>query len=491
MKRKVIIGVIFLMLTTPVLAQQTYPFYNDFENEQVGSQPNEWNGGTVEDISLNEFHSIEVPPSSVSGEDVVWVNGPEIGNSAGEFQALIQVNSNSNLQLRNDTSGDSVGVDFLATQPQDITLSVDVNGVENEDVFDPSIPVDSTWWNVHLYMNDTKTTLEVYNAEDSNPTVTTLQVNTPDTFTGGKITAGTASTGSSYIDWIGATGTETLLNGTVTDVDNNALSNVMITVNQSGSVFNTANTDENGSYLVGVDNGTYNVTAQKPGYVNKTIEVNVSGVTTQNFTLINKSDAFSFDVNNWMEHGTTQSYTAEYTNLTGTHDVSDSTTVTSNNTSIVTVNNAANQLVATSDESVADITYVEATYKNITVRENITVANRTLDNIGIMPSSQWHTTVLGFGESQAQWGIGSEIQWILVAIFTGAGAAWIAKNEWIGIGIIDAALLLFWVLGRVGLGIMLVAVFYSLMAGYQLQQTPSRSDTDVGSRIPDQFTREP
>lgn len=181
-------------------------------------------------------------------------------------------------------------------------------------------------------------------------------------------------------------------------------------------------------------------------------------------------------VNSWMAHGSTQTY--EVT-VTGTStDVTSETTVSSGNTTVITV--SGNQLVATNDKSIAKRVIITADYDGQTDTANVTVANRTIDNIAIMPPEQFVPTVIGVDEEQASFGLGSEIQWILLAIMIGAMATHIAKNEWLGIGIITGLIILFWVISAVSLGMVFVSVVYALFAGYMLRETPSRSDTNVG-----------
>jgi len=185
-------------------------------------------------------------------------------------------------------------------------------------------------------------------------------------------------------------------------------------------------------------------------------------------------------INTWMRYNTTQPYTILAVSNHSVTDITDVATVTTNNSTLITVNTATNQLIATNNTSVKGRTYIQADYQSFSTTKNVTVANLTLDNIEILPSAYWLSAFLGIHDEQAAYGIGSESQFIYFAILIGAVLAWKARNEYLGIGVILAALILFWVLEKVTVGIVLVGLFYGIFAAYQLLQTPSRSDTNVG-----------
>lgn len=295
-----------------------------------------------------------------------------------------------------------------------------------------------------------------------------------------------------YVDYLatdtnpyGITG---FVDGTVSDLNDNPIENATVTLyNQStnNQEFQTS-TDSNGEYEIGVESGSYRVVASKSGWVNNTKNRVIDGSQTIDFTLQNSTEAFQFRVSNYMDHSSTQEYKALFEDLDETRlqGVTNQVDVTSNDPSIISVNSENNTLIATSNVSVNNRTTITAEYvrdgQTFTDTQQITVANRTMENIEIMPPSQYIPAALGFGEEGITFGIGSEIQWVLLSVFIGSAAAWIARNEWVGVGIIIGTHVFFWVLGNISLGLTMVAVFYGLMAAYQLNKIPGRSDTNVG-----------
>lgn len=285
------------------------------------------------------------------------------------------------------------------------------------------------------------------------------------------------------------------LSGQVTNRRGVGLNNATVTLSSNSSVVNSDTTGSNGVYSVSAQDSEYNVSVEKPGYRNVTDTVNLSQNIEKNYVLADKSQLFQFIAPHWMQHGSTTTYRGKYSGGTYYEDVTGNISVTSQNTSIVTVDESNNTLIATDDQGVNNQTTLLVNYTrgndSYSVTHSITVANRTIDNIKVMPSGQWIPTALGFGEDGTAFGIGSEIQYVLLVVFIGAGASWFARNEWVGIGVIEALMVLLWVLGHVGLGITMVSTFYALFAGYQLNKIPSRSDTNVQPGAVDQAEQPP
>lgn len=186
----------------------------------------------------------------------------------------------------------------------------------------------------------------------------------------------------------------------------------------------------------------------------------------------------------FMKPGDTQTYTVERTAENGsTLDItdSDSLTVESSNASRIVVQ--GDSLIA--QEGANGNVQINATFtfEGNNYHDNITifVGGRTIDNIENLPPEQYIPAALGFDDTQSTtFGMGSEIQWVFLAILIGSMASWKARNEYIGIGVIIALIILFWINGSVSLGITLVALFYGIFIGYLQKETPSRSDTNVG-----------
>lgn len=245
------------------------------------------------------------------------------------------------------------------------------------------------------------------------------------------------------------------VNGTVTDTDGDPINNVRVA---DGNGNNTT-TATDGLWNMTLQDGTYTLTASKTGYVNKSKEITVDGApVTVNFTL-NQTE-LELEINRWMAHDSKQGYKVYQRTGDTLLDVTDNATVESSNSSIVEVFESNNTLVATSDVNVSARVIINATYDNQTVSKNVTVANRTLENIKIMPPEQWVASFLGLGEGPH--GIASEVQWILFIVFIMSVAARMIDNPWAGIGSGMLTGILIWVLEYVSLGIVLTTTFFGI-----------------------------
>jgi len=142
--------------------------------------------------------------------------------------------------------------------------------------------------------------------------------------------------------------------------------------------------------------------------------------------------------------------------------VTDTATVTSSNTSVVTVDSQAAELVATSNLQVNDRVTVTATYTDqngntYTTQQNVTVANETVENIGILPTASRFTASI---DDQT-------IQAILVAIGFGAAASIIASS-FAGLGATTLIMTIAWLADYVGDGMIIVTVLVALFIGLNM-----------------------
>lgn len=267
-----------------------------------------------------------------------------------------------------------------------------------------------------------------------------------------------------------------VLDGTVANDKGQSLGGVSVLINGSEK----DSTDSNGYYSITLENGTYNVTYAKDLYKNEYYE---DTFIQQNKTIditLNPTRSLELNVPNLLKPNETVDYTVYY-NVPAydTHkNVNDQATVISNNSSIISVDSTNFELNA---KSITAQTWVNASYGGYAVNKRITVAEIKLENIAILPSEYWVQAAMGWDEDQAEWGMGSEIQWIFLAILLGGFVAWKMRNEYTGLGVITMLIILFWVIGYVSLGPVLAGVFYAIFAGYQLRETPGRSDTNVGN----------
>ena len=277
-----------------------------------------------------------------------------------------------------------------------------------------------------------------------------------------------------------------LLEGYVTDRDRNGIKNVQINTNASYST----QSNPNGYYNISVPNGTYEVTASKTGYNTDSAIITVNGANkTQNFRLIPDDFQLDLQIQNYMEHGSRQPYRVEYRRVTSDGNivstlVTEQANLSSDNTNVISIDNQNNELVATDNRSVADRVNITAEYTTsdgtvYQTTKNVTVANNTIENIGIMPGSQFIGAFLNIGK-----GLGTEIQWLFLIITFGAVMARLSRNEWIGLGAISMSLIITWLMGYVSVGIMMISLLFAIAMALILIDIPSRYDTNITVEAP-------
>lgn len=253
------------------------------------------------------------------------------------------------------------------------------------------------------------------------------------------------------------------LAGTVTDQRNQAVDGVTIIANGSNANASTT-TAEDGSYSLTLVNGTYDVTAEKEGYISDNATLTIDGDATQDFTLIEESAALSVKARHFMEHGESTPYSVTYGEIDSSgnfvrSDVTNQTTATSNNSTVVTVNTITQELTATSDTSINDQTYVTFNYTNsegetFSRQHNVTVANATVDNLDILPPVTKFTATLADKTMQA----------ILIATGVAVVAAIIA-GAFSGIAAFTVIMSMGWVMGIVDDGTIIVVVLTAMFIG--------------------------
>lgn len=503
-----LVGIVFVLVASTVAVaaapQANYDsgdflFWNDFEDNT--QQNFAGSNGVVAD-SFNDQYSLEFG----TGTTDTWVSGEQYAMNWSEGKQRFYMRYKPNVGGGQDVittlsgtegTGNNRAIEIetspFNTDPLEINLARDAGDNQYRVATCSDCYYGTTWSEmyVEIFPNETMK-LWSWQAGETPPESPQIQVDT--SYAGineAYLYYQDDSTGDGRfrIDQVGFN--EGIpVTGSVTNRQGDPINNATVTIESNGQSTSTV-TGENGGYALAVAEGQYNITAEKEGYSAETKSQFIDSPTTVNFELIEKSEVFDFRVGSYMDHGTTQPYEA-YFHSGGLYreKVTNDISVTSDNTSVITVNETSNNLVATDDESVAQRVNITAQYvadnETYNSTQIVVVANRTIDNIEIMPSDQWIPTALGFGEEGTVFGLGSEIQWVFVAIFTGGAAAWFARNEWLGIGVILSMNLLFWTLGNTSLGITLVAVFYGLFAGYQLNKIPSRSDTNVQPSVPDQ-----
>lgn len=469
-----------MLLATPALAQTTLTFYDDFENDGVGSTPDGWTGGTTVEESFNQFQSLRVGTGAS-----LWEAGPTRSNDAGEMQGLVAVGANPppgdpssgslfNVYLSNSTTNLD-NFTRLQFQPRDDSTNTirlttaNKSGTDTSDTDEVNPPenVARTWWRFSIDWNGTHTTAEVWQANASNPTIYNLAVEEPGKADDQHIWF-EPSSGNMWVDWVGSTGADAQLTGEVTDAETHEpLENATISAVQNGTEVRNTTTGPNGNYQLPLDNGTYNVTASKPGYFNESANITINGTdVVRDFNLTNRSSALDLQVRPFIKHGQTVPYEVQVTltnETTGEEDrmlVTDDSIVTSSNPAVVSVNGFNHEVTGTSDTSINQRVTLTARWENpadnrtLTAEQNVTVANATIENIDILPPfTRWTAT---FSDST--------IQVILVAMGAGIIASrW--ASSFAGVAGVTILMEMGWIMGFVSDGVAIVTVFIALFVG--------------------------
>lgn len=276
------------------------------------------------------------------------------------------------------------------------------------------------------------------------------------------------------------------VSGFVLDRDQNGIQNATITNNQSAVA---AESDASGAYEFTLPNGTYKLNASKSGFTPHVVTAVINGSDiTVDFRLLEDNLRFNLITQNYMPHGSEQPYKVEYVKVTDngklvSQFVTDQTNITSGNTSIVTVNQSRNILIATDNRSINARVDITATFtddnQTFTDIETITVANLTIDNIDIMPGTQFFNAFMSTGAEGNSFGMGSDIQWLFLVIILGATVGLVSKNEWAGLGSMNMALIIFWIMGNISVGITISGVLFSIAMSLVLLDIPSRTNVNI------------
>lgn len=270
------------------------------------------------------------------------------------------------------------------------------------------------------------------------------------------------------------------VSGTVTDQNNgSSLANITVTISNSTGVVKELQTDSNGQYSTTLNNGEYTIKADGTDQSYSTVskDVNITSDTEVNFALEELVDELVVEIQKWMYPNTTQTYKGIYLPESGYTIVTSELNVTSSNTSVIAVNESTNELIA--QPGVNDTANVTFQYKHLEVTKEMTVAHRTLEYIHILPSTQWAAAVLGLDDAGTEYGLGSEMQWIFVAIILSSLLSAISNNEWIGLGTSIITMVLLWILGNVGLGMVLATLFFGLFLALTLMEVPRNKNTEI------------
>lgn len=187
------------------------------------------------------------------------------------------------------------------------------------------------------------------------------------------------------------------------------------------------------------------------------------------------------DVSSYMDFNSTQPYEV----TSNGNDITNSANVTSGNTDIITVSELNNTLTSHGQSGKVNIS---AEYSGFTDNETVFVGVATLENIENITADKYVTAFLGMQDSNAiahygpngQYALGSQLQLILFSLIGGVIISDLYRNEYLGLATISILIIFWWALGYMSIGIVYLALIYSLLAGYLQTEIPSRSDTNVG-----------
>lgn len=179
----------------------------------------------------------------------------------------------------------------------------------------------------------------------------------------------------------------------------------------------------------------------------------------------NDSEDLELDVKPYMKHGQKQEYSVRYNDSDTWTDVTGSATVESEDPDVVRVYQSNQTLVATSNVSVNQRVYVNATYNNLYTEENVTVANNTVENLDILPGFMWKFNAVVNNDN---------VRVLLVALMAAVVATKYA-TAFTGIGAFVIVSVVAWTGDYYGTGPMIVSVLFGIMVGLNLALNVDRS----------------
>lgn len=227
--------------------------------------------------------------------------------------------------------------------------------------------------------------------------------------------------------------------------------------NVTATVWSTSETKSEGDTIsrqLDPDSGKFSIFSgvSPVGRVVSLDSVTASGTTVTSPNLVIGSD-------NYIPYGETTDYTVY--NLEGGNDrridVTENATVTSANTSVVTVDESKRELTATADESVNTRVPISAEYEGQFQTKEITVASPTVDNLDVLPFL-WRISAMFQDRA---------FQMILVGLLLSIAATRTA-SAFAGIGVYQMVLTAGWLIGWVPIGLALVSLFSSLFIGLNI-----------------------
>lgn len=257
------------------------------------------------------------------------------------------------------------------------------------------------------------------------------------------------------------------VSGRVTDSRGNPIRDARVKLSRNGTANATVRTGTSGYYSTVVNENVYNVTTSKTGYLAVEDTLNVTSDTSYNATLIEEGETFRFVTESYIRHGDSAEYEAYYrpNQSTDWKNVTGSVSVTSSNNSVVSVNLIENVLEATSDRSINERVTITAEYKDVTATQNVTVANETIDNLDILPTTQKFTAVIGGGTDANP----ADRSYLAIFLATAlASAVSLIATVTAGLAIIPVVLFAAMVVGFVDIQVVIAATLVSVFLGLNI-----------------------
>lgn len=213
---------------------------------------------------------------------------------------------------------------------------------------------------------------------------------------------------------------------------------------------NRAETQANGYYEMAIEQGTYNISINhndyETKYYNNTV---ISQDTVINETLEPKR-WIEVQAPKWLPLNTTEDYRIMY--YVPAYDVeenvTDESTVTSSNTSILSINGSKLDTYM-----INDTVYVNATYSEFSDSYKIYVADDSMENLHILPSFKWLSTFVG----PYSGGLGQPFHWIFVGIVLGSMMTFIV-GLYAGLGMIFIMFTFALIVNSISLGFYLALI---------------------------------
>lgn len=198
------------------------------------------------------------------------------------------------------------------------------------------------------------------------------------------------------------------------------------------------------------------------GVANQGRTVTLDSVTVEG-TRAPSDEELTLDTRSLVEPGDTHPYDVLFTRT----DVTDNATVTSLNTSVLTIDSTNQTITGVNDSSIAESVNVTAEYNGFQTTKEIVVAEPTVDNLDILPT--FLTRILAILQDPT-------IFALLIAGLVSVPASRFASSFG-GLAAAEMVIVIGWVAGYIGIGIAMLSVFTAIFIGLNLAE-----NTQVVSR---------